>query len=33
VRQLTGGFRGGLFVAGLFLGLSGLVALLVGRKA
>ena len=32
VKEVTGGFRGGLFVVGGFMAVSGIVALLVGRR-
>ena len=32
IKEMTGGFRGGLFVVGVFMVLSGIMALVVGRE-
>jgi len=32
IKEMTGGFRGGLFVVGAFMVLSGIMALVVGRE-
>ena len=32
VKEMTGGFRGGLIVVGAFMALSGVIALVVGRR-